>query len=815
MYAVWKGFERAWEDCKLKVSDCGPPDAKIILVGEAPGINEERAGKPFVGAAGNMERQLLSHSGIDYNKCRVTNVADERPPGNDFTFFYDDKRRNTPTHRLEKYWQLLRDKIEKLKPNIVIPLGGEALRAITGKRKISDWRGTPMSYKDIKVIPTYHPSHIMRQYSYHPIAELDLAKARREAETEKYAPNPVSILLKPTLQQVVDWIDAAKRLTNRIAFDIETIGKHVRCISLAYGGPAMPEAICIPFFIFPSSSMATVSPGDKIITFKGQNSVGSSYWSKNDEVIVLNKIAELFADESIQKVGQNSIAFDAPLIENEFGIYIKNHYLDTMHAWHILYPELPKSLSFLTSVLTDYPNYWTEKDSTDDMSEWHYCSMDSIVTLVVSYKIERELKDSKLDTFYFNNTHQLAFALSDASRTGVLVDDKARDELVVDTKKRIESIQLEINALAGKVLNPNSTQQVQKLLYGELKFPTVFKDNRPTADEEALRKLERRYPKEKILSKIIEYRKAYKLSSTFLDVNIDDDGRMRTSYNASGTKCARISSSKNLWGGGMNLQNIPVGRGRGIANIRYIFVASKKKVFVKGDLSQAEARAVAEILYRIGDPTIHDLYKDPSFDIHKWKATFIYNKSVEEISKPERDVGKLDNHSGNYCSGPNVLVKRALKDGIDGIDYAFAKEITAARHRAVPGLRVWWADVERKLRQTRILTTCLGRRRIFFGRLDDNATIRDAVAWEPQSIVGDVCNIIFTRLHDVFESSRLFTASPLLQVHDEVVVECLSKDVDYVAQEMRNAAIIPLYINEEPLIIPIDISVGKNWRDCK
>jgi len=424
--------------------------------------------------------------------------------------------------------------------------------------------------------------------------------------------------------------------------------------------------------------------------------------------------------------------------------------------------------------------------------------------------------------FYKQYTHPLSFALADASRTGVLMDEKARDELIKKTKARIIIIQKELNELVGREINPNSSQQVQSLLYDELKFPSIYKKRADggqtrTTDEEAIRKLEKRYSNEPVLGKIIDYRKASKLISTFLDVKIDDDGRMRTSYNPSGTEFSRISSSQNLWGGGMDLQNIPVGGSRGVENIRYLFIAGDGNVFVKGDLKQAETMAVAHILLRIGDDTLYNLYLDKSFDIHRWGASSIFGKPENEISNYERKVGKLGNHSGNYMAGPGVLQAKALKDGIEGIDYAMAQRILQTRHRAIPGLRKWWSDVERKLRQTRTITTCLGRRHIFFGRLDSSETIRSAVAFEPQSDVGDVCNTIFHRLRRKFISDGELLCKPILQVHDEVVVECPAGRASYVTNAFRVTSRIPLPIckDVEPLIIPLEVSIGKNWRDCK
>lgn len=268
-------------------------------------------------------------------------------------------------------------------------------------------------------------------------------------------------------------------------------------------------------------------------------------------------------------------------------------------------------------------------------------------------------------------------------------------------------------------------------------------------------------------------------------------------------------------------------------------------VFIVGDLSQAEARVVAECLKRIGYPKLHNLYKDKNFDIHRWAAAPIFNCSESEVTKYQREVGKLSNHSGNYGAGPRVLVDKALKDGLKGIDYRFAKHILEIRHEQLPGLKKWWKDVEKQLNQTRTLTTCFGRRRIFFGRLDES-TFRDAYSYEPQSTVGDVCNTLFRLLWNKFRREewsdilssfwspsrksdslkggqsldvyRRLRPTPLIQVHDEVVVRCpnIPELVDYAIDEFRKAANIELYIcKDEPLIIPLDLKIGPNWKDTK
>ncbi len=788
------------------VSDIGPHDAKILIVGEAPGATEEQQGIPFVGESGKMLKHMLLHVGIDYSSCYITNVSPIRPIGNKFRHYYEDKSRKIPSEELKKMWSVVRRKVEDIKPNIVICLGAEALRAITNKRGIGTWRGCILEYKDIKVIATYHPSAIMRNYGWHPIAEMDLAKALKESTFSQHRIPEVNIITAPTLENVKMWIDECKYY-DRIGFDIETVGKHVRCIALSRMAE-YTEALVIPFIRFPSSDMAL--PGnDKIIMLNTMSNSLSSYWSNVDEVEVLRLLASVLESDKLEKVGQNSISFDAPRVLEEFGIETNNHVFDTMHAFHLLYSELPKNLDFLVTILTNYPNYWTDKVTTNDMSEWKYCGMDAICALDISYTLERELKNSEQYELY-QHTNELAIALARIQERGVFIDDEARKQLIEEKNKELSSTLDKLRSEAGEDFNPASPKQVSELLYNKLRLPVQKKKGSVTTDETALRKLAVKFPEQKVLRLIINHRKTSKLISTFLDMKLID-GKMITSYNVSGTKGARISSSETLWETGMNLQNIPTGKNKGVTSIRQLFIPSKGKVFIKADLSQAEARIVAELMFKYGnDSTLHDKYKDPNFDLHTWMASKVLNKAESEITYKERwAFGNLPNHSGNYGAGPQVLVTKAAKEEIEGIDYYAADRILKARHKAIPGLKPWWKWVEGQLAEKRMLTTPFGRKRYFFGRLDQT-TYRDAYSYVPQSTAtGELISRMIVKI----EMNSLSKLTVLLQVHDEIDGECYPEDVPAVVKELQEAARVPIYINEEPIYIPIDVEVGTNWRD--
>jgi len=368
----------------MRCKDIGPPDAKIMLVGECPGASEEKTGVPFSGSSGLLLKQMLSHSGIQFRDCYVTNVVNVRPPKNNFDYFYNDKM---PSHELQEGIDTLRKKIEAIRPQVVMPLGREALKAVCNKSLINEYRGTWLSYRGINVLPTYHPAYIMRVYKDHVVSELDFTKALTQVPQD----NP-PMILAPNLSQVSRWIsDVMEKHKNsdiRVAFDIETIEKNVRCI--AFYTKDYP-AICIPFIRFSSSEMGSV--GQTVVKVGSSSTCMGSYWSPKEEVIIIGMLNNFFLS-GIPVVGQNSIGFDAPLLEDEFGFHIKNHFLDTMHAWHCLYSELPMGLGFLCSVLTNYRNYWTDKVTADDMSEWTYNCMDAVVTHDVAIKIEKELKET-------------------------------------------------------------------------------------------------------------------------------------------------------------------------------------------------------------------------------------------------------------------------------------------------------------------------------------------------------------------------------------------------------------------------------------
>lgn len=766
------------------VGPSGPTNSPLLaIVGEAPGKEEVDVGRPFVGSAGRLLTAMLRNAGIDRSTCYITNVMQERPPGNRFETFYADKRRSEPTRKLVEGWERLRGELAGVKPRVIIALGDEPLYALTGYRGISTYRGTMVHRYGLRVLPTYHPAYVLRQYSVRPIVEVDLRKAKRQAE---YPSVPKThFVLNPSPAEVIAYL---RRRPRRIAVDIETFGNPptTRCVGIAW---SKYEAICIP-----------------LVTEENHA------WESQDEIDILVHLRDLLIDPHVEKVLQNC-PFDISVLERDLGLTISPVTIDTMFAFHTLYPELAgsvsegqveakrqgrKGLDFLSSIYTDHPVYWLYNASRDEQV-FRYNCMDCVVTYEVAEKIEEELKERNLTSFYQTHVRPAIAAVARMGHRGIAVDESAREAIRLKTEWEMANILGRLEPHVRANFNPLSPDQVKKLVYDQWGLPVQIspQTKRPTTDDDALAVLARKYTLyEEPINLIIEYRKRNILLRTFLDITLKD-GRAYTSYNMARTVTSRLSSSKTIEGYGGNLQNIPRGE------FRRMFVADPGKVLIKSDLSQAEYRVL--IWYARIDRIIDKLINDPNFSIHWWNATEnIYKLPREQITPAMYAMSKNGTYGANYGIGA-LKVSRMYN-----MDYQDAKMIIDNYHRNVPEIQgIFQREIREQVKQTRMLTNPLGRQRLFYGRMDEEL-FRAAYSHYCQSTVAD---LIIAALVTLDAKG----VEVLLQVHDELVVQCPEGEVQDVAREVRLAMERPLQIPgvSAPLVIPCEMKYGKNWYDTQ
>ncbi len=759
------------------IRGCGPRNAKIVIVGECWGLHEEEeflrqtiktSCVPFVGASGWLLNEMLSRSGINRTECYLTNVINQRPLNNDFGIYYLDKKKTQPSPLLLAAIDFLKKDIAEIQPNVIIALGGEALKALTGKHGIENWRGSIIQTPLGKVIPSHHPAAINREYIKRSIAELDLRKARRESFYKELKEEEYSFKLNPTFVDVLDILSFININKWKISFDIETSGEHTRCLGIAWG---RTKAICIPII-----------------------KAGKNYWSIEEEIEILKRLDVIFKDKEIKKSAQN-FPFDATILANDFGFEINNLWMDTMVSHHCCYSELPKGLDFLASIYTDIPYYCNDLDWKNDEKVFIYNCWDCVATYQVAEALEKEMKELGVADYYKNHCEPLMLSLTVAGNRGILVDIAIREQERIKCETKQKEIDNKILSLTGIELNPDSPKAVMSYLYTTLKLKPVLKRKTrvPTADEDALVTLKYKYPAYKeLIDLILEHRGLTKMLGTFLLAELNEFNRYTTTYSACGTVTGRINSRKTIFKKGGDIQAFIRGE------TRRIFIAPNGKIFIKADLSQCEIRAVA---WFAGISFLIENFQKTDFDIHRWTASLFNGIPIQDVTKLQRQEAKGIVHGLSFERGAKSISM------MNDIPLDKVQKAIATYKGIFPELARWQQHIRDELYRCRRLKTPFGRQRIFMDRLSDE-TFRSALATLPQATTGDLIN-------QTFYAEYPFDCFPIIQAHDEIVLEVpdypevIAKCVRIIKEKCEQ----PIWIKPVPvpLKIPVEISIGYNW----
>jgi uracil-DNA glycosylase len=324
-----------------------PKGAKLLIVGEAPGTDDEKFLSPFQGAAGSELTAMLSDAGMERASVALTLTFNTRPPLNNILNWtlpkkeitYDNSRpwawvSPEPTKYLraeilQPALERLRDEILLCRPNVIVAAGNVAFGALCGATGIGRVRGTlheSTLVPGIKVIPTYSPSAILKQYDNRFVVVTDLMKAKAEAEFPEFRFLRRALYLEPTIADLFVWRDRLLACP-RLAFDIETI-------------PALGQITCIGFAC--SATEAYVIP------FWDRRNAGGHYWPTIEDEVIAWKITREILSSPSTKIAQNGL-YDVQYC-TEYNWLVRGYTEDTMILHHSLYPSIPKGLDFLGSI---------------------------------------------------------------------------------------------------------------------------------------------------------------------------------------------------------------------------------------------------------------------------------------------------------------------------------------------------------------------------------------------------------------------------------------------------------------------------------
>ena len=316
----------------------------IYIIGEAWGEREEAAGRPFVGPSGQVLDGLLAANGIDRRSCIIDNVFNFRPARNEIeTLMTKEQVYAAPglppfkpkmwLHRDHLHHVLeLRERIKAARPNIVLALGNTPLWACVGATGIKKHRGSPMlcSFAPIKLIATYHPAAILRQWNIRPITFMDFAKAKEQSAFPEFTRPRRFIHFAPTLEEIEDFYYDYIVPSPRVSCDVETKGHQITEVGFA---PTPDRAIVIPFY--------------------SRSQRDGNYWRTfEEEKLAWGWVRRVLDEKHV--VGQN-FQYDAQYFLRRMGIPCPLWDEDTMLLAHSLQPEMEKGLGFLGSIYTTEP----------------------------------------------------------------------------------------------------------------------------------------------------------------------------------------------------------------------------------------------------------------------------------------------------------------------------------------------------------------------------------------------------------------------------------------------------------------------------
>lgn len=809
----------------------GPLTAGICFIGEAPGVEENLYGRPFIGAAGQLLDRCLKARGILRSEVLVNNIFSQQPPKNDVSYFYShypDKltwEGERHVQRLKGWLEtILSDRQKGLKrPNVLVALGATAMNILTGQTKITKYRGSVLPctlVPGFKCYVMFHPSYVNRlmnepeerlqgqkkaqKQNALPLFLMDLERVKEQSETPGLPKSERKFEVVGTVSETLDKLRAIE--PPRVTVDIETIQTSRGPIIWCVGFGVRPDfAFTVPFI-----------------------RRGRLVWTVQEEGLIWAEISKVFLNPKIEKDFHNG-GYDLSILGRYYGLRVANGtYGDTMWQHQATYPYLLKGLDILTSIYTWEPyykddgKYWDGRRISDE-AEYLYNCKDCTTQFEVQYSSERQCKRQGMWGNYLRHIKVMPSLLEMMIR-GVRIDLEKKERLGKEFRQKAAEASMVVRELSGMAVNLGSPDQLQRLLYGYLGLPIQYnhKTKKPTTDKDAVNKMRKKVREDsdegRILKAISDFRKFDKLASTYAELQIESDGRIRTSYGFVST--FRLSSSESHFGGGGNLQNIPVRTEEG-RMIRELFIPDPGFVLLARDLDKAEAMFIA---WDAEDLEAVEAFES-GIDVHWKNSKNIFGFPSDLAYKKEegyfapilgeekemwllRQIGKTVEYADSYGMGPIMLQNILIREEIY-LELSVCKKLLEQRRHARPMVVRWQASIRDQIRATRVLETPLGDRREFRGRFNDSL-FRSAYSFKPQCTVGRITELGIQNLH---EHSEVFI--PLLNVHDEVLGQCREEDIPTAMKQGDEAMDCPLELHNRVLRIPGSYKWGHSWGDMK
>ena len=825
------------DGCKGAVPAVG--HGKVMLVGEAPGRNEDTYGKPFTGDAGKYLNSLLDTIGLKREEVIITNTVKCRPlrnrtPGRDEAEFCKTR------------WLDL--EITMVQPEIIVAMGKVAIETFLGEASVEHVHGIPqyITYQGraITLLPVYHPaagfydSSLMRAIAadFAVLGELvhgntvdHITDDLEVVYTEWDGPNleefdrkaaidteivddklwSYQVSFEPGSAQFIDasiarYIPGKQAIVHNYLFDAQWLNLPEYCddtmlmaylLGLPQGLKELSWRLC---GMEMASYTETISGHRKTKAMNWLNQAALLDWPDPPELEVVtwdrkeNKLkTQLKKPQHINRKLKRIIA------DVVSGKELKNGPVDPWARWHQIDARERAEVESIMGPMPDASLADIPREQAI-----YYSARDADATMRVYRVLQELLKERDLLYVYCMDQQTLPIAL-EMQNNGMAVDKNYLINLGRHYLEQMEAKAEEIfEALHGRRFNPNSDHDLRKVFYEELKNkPTKFTPTGlPSVRGEELSKI--KHPAAKMVE---EYRHLAHLKDSFCDAlpsKVDTDGRIHTTINTTRTETGRWSMKN------PNLQQIPSRSEQGRA-IRKAFIASDTTSLIAIDYSQIEMRVAAHLAQC---QSMIGMFQEGR-DIHTETASQIFGIPIEEVTSQQRYPTKTMGFGVIYGLTPHGLQNQMQLEGLTDWTETRCEEFITWYYELRPELRAWQEHTKAQAMRDGYVRDMFGRLRYIPELLCPieryrSAGERQAVNMPVQSSAQGILKLAMGLLHRSPEVPFMW----LLQVHDELMFETLDRDtarfVKWAKGVMESAVKISVPVLAEA-------KVGKNWGEMK
>lgn len=389
--------------------------------------------------------------------------------------------------------------------------------------------------------------------------------------------------------------------------------------------------------------------------------------------------------------------------------------------------------------------------------------------------------------------------LADMEYIGIKLDSDYLNKFAEELKDQISDYEQQIYGYADEEFNIASPGQLSEILFTKLKLSTQGIKKGKTAYSTAASELDKLRGSHPIVDLITQYREVTKLMNTYVEPlpnQVDENGRLHTTYNMTVAPTGRLSSEK------PNLQNIPVRSELG-REIRTAFVAGKGKLLISADYSQIELRIAALLS---DDKNMIDMFNQ-DVDIHTATAAQVYGREPEDVTKNMRRDAKVINFGILYGMSPHGL------SAATGMTFTAAKEFIDKYFEIRKPVLEYLNKLREQAKDEGYVETLFGRRRPTPDVKSSNFMVRQAaeraaINMPIQGTAADIMKLAMIKLQKELDKHK--DAHMLLQIHDSVLVECPESEADELAHKIKE---VMEGVYKLPIKLTVDTSIGKNWGD--